>query len=246
MVSRGRSTSRSARGAKRAASRSISVTSSRSGGSGRKWGKSGVDGFARRGWVNPMAMSTYFDPFPRTMRAVLRYSETVNLDASALSPAHYIFRAGSIFDPNYTGVGHQPYGHDIYERIFNHYRVVKSVCKITNASGGANNIMGLTLTDDVSVQTDYDTLREVKPTKFIPLCGTSDGHTLILEYNSAQAFPRQGQATTALFGSNPAEDMYFDIWTQGNLTTNNPSALAVAVCIEYYVEFSELKDLGLS
>jgi len=204
------------------------------------------DGFAKRGWVNPMSMSKYFDPFPRTMRAVLRYSETINLDATNSSPAHYLFRAGSIFDPNYTGVGHQPYGHDTYQNIFNHYRVVKSVCKITSASGGANNIMGITLTDDVTVQTGYDTLREVKPTKFFPLAGTSDARTLTMEYNSAQAFPGQGQATTALFGNNPAEEMYFDVWTQGNLSTNNPGALAVAVCIEYYVEFSELKDLGPS
>jgi len=193
-----------------------------------------------------MSMSKYFDPFPRTMRAVLRYSETVNLDATALTPSHYIFRAGSIFDPNYTGVGHQPYGHDTYQSIFNHYRVVKSVCKITSASPGANNIMGVTLADDVSVSLDYDTLREVKPTKFIPLSGDRAPHTLVMEYNSAQAFPGQGQGTTALFGNNPAEEMYFDVWSQGNLTTNNPDALAVCVCIEYYVEFSELKDLGPS
>jgi len=243
MVSRGRSTSRSARGRKRGIS-SISVSSRSSG--GNKWGKAGVDGFARRGYANPMSNSMYFDPFPRTMRAVLRYSETVNLDATALTPAHYVFRAGSIFDPNYTGVGHQPYGHDTYQNIYNHYRVVKSVCKITNASNGANNIVGISLTDDVSVQLDYDTLREVKPTKFIPLAGGRTPMTLIMEYNSAQSFPGQSQNTTALFGNNPAEEMYFDIWSQGNLTTNNPDAVAVAVSIEYYVEFSELKDLGPS
>jgi len=236
-VSRGRAMSRGSR-----SSRSTSAYSrSRSRGSTELQTR---DGFARRGWAKPMSMSMYFDPFPRTMRAVLRYSETVNLDATALTPAHYVFRAGSIFDPNYTGVGHQPYGHDTYQSIYNHYRVVKSVCKISNASNGANNIIGISLTDDVSVQLDYDTLREVKPTKFIPLAGGRNPMTLSMEYNSAQSFPGQGQATTALFGNNPAEEMYFDIWSQGNLTTNNPDAVAVAVCIEYYVEFSELKDLG--
>jgi len=243
MVSRGRSRSRSDRGAKRGASRSVSVTSSRSN-PGGKWGKWGGDGYAKRGWSNPMSNSRFFDPFPRTMRAVLRYSEAVSIDASTTGPAHHIFRAGSIHDPNYTGVGHQPYGHDTYQNIYNHYRVIRSVCKITNGNVGANNVMGITLTDDVSVQLTYDTLREVKPTKFIPLVNTSDSHSLTMEYNAAQSFPGQTQATTALFGNDPAEEMYFDIWTQGCLSTINPSALAVTVCIEYYVEFSELKDLG--
>jgi len=238
--SRGRSLVRKVTGNKRGRS------ASRSGSTARYSTLSSRDGITRRGWSKPMSMSMYFDPFPRTMRAVLRYSETISIDATALSPAHYIFRAGSIFDPNYTGVGHQPYGHDTYSRIYNHYRVVKSVCKISNGNVGANNIMGITLTDDVSTQADYDTLREVKPTKFIPLCNTNESHTLSMDYNSAQAFPGQGQATTALFGSNPAEEMYFDIWTQGMLTTINPTALAVTVCIEYYVEFSELRDLGPS
>jgi len=180
------------------------------------------------------------------MRAVLRYSEAITLDAGMAIPVHHYFRAGSIFDPNYTGTGHQPYGHDTYQGIFNHYRVVKSVCKITNSNVGANNVMGITLTDDVSSSTDFDGVREVKPSKFIPLVNCSDPHSLVMEYNSAKAFPDQGQATTALFGNNPAEEMYFDIWTEGATSTINPSALAVIVCIEYYCEFSELKDLGQS
>ncbi len=241
-VSRGRTMSRGSRG-----SRSTSSYSrSRSSGSTLVDRSNRTDGNTRRGWATAQSMSKFFDPFPRTMRAVLRYSQNVNLDATSGIPVHHLFRAGSIFDPDYTGVGHQPYGHDTYQQIFNHYRVIKSICRITNGSSGANNIMGISLTDDVTVSTDPDTVREVKPSKFINLGGSTEPHSLSMVYVSGQAFPYQGQATTALFGNNPAEEMYFDVWTQGNLPNNNPAALAITVCIEYYCEFSELKDLGPS
>jgi len=180
------------------------------------------------------------------MRCLLRYSETVNLNSAAGSLARNIFRAGSIQDPNYTGVGHQPYGHDTYATIYNHYRVVKSVIKVTNSTAGANNIMGVTLTDDISVTGTYDLAREIKPTKFVPLASTSDPHSITMTYNSEKAFPGQTQNTTALFGNNLAEEMYFDVWVQGSNPLADPSAISLVVCIEYYVELSEFKMLDQS
>lgn len=240
-VSRGRPMSRGSR-----SSRASSAYSSRSRGSTLVDRSNRTDGNTRRGWATPQANSTFFDPFPRSMRAVLRYSESINVDAGSGIPAHYLFRAGSIQDPNVTGVGHQPYGHDTYRQIYNHYRVVKSICRITNGSSGGNNIMGISIVDDVVLNVDPDGVREVKPSKFINLGGSTEPHSLAMVYNSGQSFPGRQSQTTALFGANPAEDMYFDIWTQGNLPNNNPTALAITVCIEYYVEFTELKDLGVS
>lgn len=74
----------------------------------------------------------YFDPFPARMRAVLRYSETFVIAAGVGGTGHQMFRCGSIFDPNQTGIGHQPYGHDTYQAIYDHYKVIKSNIKITN------------------------------------------------------------------------------------------------------------------
>jgi len=240
-VVRGRSRSRSGGGRKRAASRSVSVTSSRSN-PGGKWGKWG-DGPTRRAYSRAQSYSMYADPFPRVQRAILRYNATIALNVGAGIAERYFFRAGSIFDPDYTGTGYQPYGHDTYEKIYNHYRVIKSVCKITNTTAGGNNILGLHLSDDVAVTSDFDGIKVVKPTVMVPLCTTTEPHSLQMTYNSEAAFPGQSQNTTALFGNNPAEEQYFCIWTTGSNYLADPSAVAVMVAIEYYVEMSELKQL---
>jgi len=177
------------------------------------------------------------------MRAVLRYTETINFNAVAGLTTKHFFRAGSIFDPNYTGTGAQPYGHDTYQSIYNHYRVIKSVCKVTNTTAGASNIMGLLLSDDVSVTGDYDLIRMTKPCKWVPLVTTTQPHTLGMVYNSEAAFPGQSQNCTALFGNNPAEEQYFCVWMQGSNILSDPSAVSVVVTMEYYVEMSELKHL---
>lgn len=237
--SRGRSMVRS--GSKRPRG-ALSVSSSRTSKASRE------DGYTRRGWNWPQSNSKFFDPFPRTMRAILRYSQQINLDGLAGSIASHYFRAGSIYDPDQTGTGHQPYGHDTYASIYNHYRVIKSVCKVSTGSNGANAVLGLSLTDDTAISsaTTHDSIREMKPTKFINLCGSYDSHSLAMTYDSRQAFPGGTQNTMALFNNNPAEEMYFWIWSQGNLPGNNPGAIALTVCIEYYCEFSELQDLGSS
>lgn len=240
VVMRGRSTSRSARGRKRG----ISTLSRSTGRSSRSVNSN--DGAARRGYPRAQAYSMYYDPFPRVMRAILRYSDVVTINAVPGYAAGHVFRAGSIRDPDYTGIGHQPYGHDTYAGIFNHYRVVKSVCKIVNTTAGANNIMSLTLHDDTASVSDYNLLREMKPGKFIPLNQTHETVGLAMTYNSVQAFPGQVSDTTALFGNDPAEEMYFHISVEGSNQSLDPSNVSIAVSIEYYCEFSELKNLGTS
>lgn len=241
MQSRGRSTSRSARGRKRAIS-SVSVTSRSSG--GNKWGRANAkDGYAKRSFPTGQGYSMYFDPFPRTMYAKLRYTTVINFNASAGTATRHYFRAGSIFDPDYTGVGYQPYGHDTYATIYNHYRVVKSDCKICNTTNGANNIMGIFLSDDTASPTNFNAIKLVKPSKHVPLCGTTESHTLAMTYNSEAAFPGQSQNTTALFGNNPAEEQYFTIYVTGSNELADPGAVSIEVNIDYYVEMSELQSL---
>jgi len=180
------------------------------------------------------------------MRAVLRYTTTLNMNAAVSNPDKNFFRAGSIYDPDYTGVGSQPYGHDQYQTLYNHYRVVKSVIKITNTTAGANNIMGVMLSDDVGVGNNYDLMRLIKPVKSVPLCSSTIAHSLAMTYNSEAAFPGQSQNTTALFGNDPAEEQYFVVFVEGSNSLADPSAISILVNIEYYCEFSELKSLGMS
>lgn len=61
--------------------------------------------------------------FPNTKTVALRYVENFTLDASATATAVQVFTANSIFDPNYTGGGHQPMFRDNYAALYSNYRV---------------------------------------------------------------------------------------------------------------------------
>lgn len=194
-----------------------------------------------------LSRPTYFDPFPQQMRAVMRYAESVNLDAQAGLAASYLFRANSIFDPNFTGIGHQPYGHDTYQSIYNHYVVDRAVITVTANSAPVNCTLGVSLTDDSAVSLDYDQIKETKNTRFVAMNGASAPVSVVLNYNKNSMFKHDTDSSVgAAFGANPSEQAFFQIWQTGNLPTNNPSALAVQVTITYYVSMWEMKDLGIS
>lgn len=190
-----------------------------------------------------------WDPFPAQMQAKLRYSETITLDPNLGVPAHNLFRCNSIFDPNYTGVGHQPYGHDTYQLIYNHYNVVSATITMTPTSSfsNANGMYGISITDDVSVQADYNTIREVKTTKFATLNTTRTADSLTNYYSQKQVF-RKGNNfdTQAIFGNNPGEGQFFHCWFEGSGPTDDPAGVDFVITITYVVNMWELRDLGQS
>lgn len=79
----------------------------------------------RAKWVNPISTKalvrfTYADSgFSRTLTAIGGYY------------AYYVFRGNSLFDPDYTGVGVQPYGYDnlCTSNMYSNYRVTASAIR---------------------------------------------------------------------------------------------------------------------
>jgi len=62
----------------------------------------------------------------------LKYHDGVVLVGSVLgAPSTQVFSANGMFDPNITGVGHQPRGFDQIMPLFQHYTVISSKCTAT-------------------------------------------------------------------------------------------------------------------
>jgi len=70
-------------------------------------------------------MAPLSDPFPIRWNRTLRYSQllTLTAGASGLFGTEQIFRLNSLFDPDLTGVGHQPYGYDSLAALYYRYKV---------------------------------------------------------------------------------------------------------------------------
>ena len=191
------------------------------------------------------------DPFPTAQVVRMRYCETIEIDAGVASAAAYYFRANSIFDPNQTGTGHQPYGHDTFATMYNHYEVVKSQLTAVfvpfNADISGCVQCGVSVEDGTSTMTTFDTVKETKGCKFGILSPQSK-LTIRQGYNSAVHFPAgTPQATTADFGANPSEVAYFKVFVQAVTPGfQDPGRVPIMVTIDFTVKVWELKFLTQS
>lgn len=92
---------------------------------------------------------------PATLYAKHRYSEQVILYADNLTNrtgTEIAFRLNSLFDPNFTGTGHQPLGYDQFSALYTLYRVYKVEVNIrlTGKFGAAVTYMAVNVRPSLS------------------------------------------------------------------------------------------------
>lgn len=192
-------------------------------------------------------------PFPTRMAGKLTYCETITRTES-VSPQNIQFMScNSLYDPNATGAGHQPYGHDTYATIYNQYTVMKAKITVTAAQLVSNTnafTWGIGIVDDTATNPGYDYTFE-RPTHTIrPMMQIAgqQGKPLTLWWDRNKRFPKQDTyaSLSASFGSSPAEQEYFEIAAQAGSPSSNLGTIYYFIQIDYYCEFYELKDLGSS
>jgi len=72
--------------------------------------------------------------FPDKFKTKLRYCESGYWSAAAGGSQSNTFRMNSVYDPNLSGIGHQPMYHDTLALIYGKYRVTKAVITVKFAS----------------------------------------------------------------------------------------------------------------
>lgn len=193
-------------------------------------------------------------PFPTRMVAKLRYCETVAIQTAVTNQGAVFYSCNSIYDPYKSGAGHQPYGHDTYSTIYNHYTVLKSKCKFQMTQSSAvlqANTYGGTIEDDTSpASLSFDAWRERPNCKehMLVINAGAEQRPLTLYWDRNKRFPKQDTylALSAPFGADPAEQEYFMLVAQSASVGLSLGTVYVSVEIEYTCEFYELKDLGSS
>ena len=161
----------------------------------------------------------------------LRYSEDVNLTAS-VSLNSYDFRANSIYDPNLTGTGHQPLGHDQWSNFYDHYCVLGAKITVkmfhTNNTNTDSVFYSLALQDTSNTMTSQSMIREQPRTSWTMVSPPSAGQsqkTLTKKFSAKKFFGAKSVITwdklSATFGSNPTEDALFRIFYQNATSVNN-------------------------
>jgi len=193
-------------------------------------------------------LSHNLGPIPQRMITKLKYCDAFARTSTLGILNTYQFNLNSIFDPDLTGTGHQPYGRDTYATLYNRYRVfavswaIDAAIDVVNANN-AYNAQITVLPQNSS--TTYTSLGEVaeKPraiTKLAPNVGktTSRGHISLPNLNGQTSTEYKGDDRfQALMGSNPAEIMTLSICFASPDATTVNVGLSYTVRLIYHCEF---------
>lgn len=197
-------------------------------------------------------------PFPKSFVTKHRYVQTFTLDPGISVPATQLFRCLNIFDPDYTGTGHQPLGYDQMTPIYDHYNVLGAKIKVKAMSaaadaGSGGTVVGIYIDDDQIPSSQYDTILEQGNGVSRILTGnTANGYvTMSKTFSTKKWFGvKDVMDNDKLQGSNIAgstdDDAYMVVYAQGLASLSNPSAVYCIAEIEYIVKWTEPKTLNQS
>lgn len=168
--------------------------------------------------------------------------------------AEHVFSANGCYDPDISGVGHQPTGFDQLMTFFDHYTVHSSSISVrfNNSDATYDQFCGVYLADGADVQTDMRVIIENGKGVYAELApdGTTPSRTQLDTKGSTAKFLGRPDVLDEddLRGSNasnPDEQLYWHIWAAPGSSVDS-AAVGFAVRLEYWVTFTEPRDVPLS
>ena len=165
------------------------------------------------------------NPFPESKLATHMYADTITIPAASIAGGGqlYTFRANSMYDPDYTGAGHQPLYRDEMAAQYVNYTVLKAKFSVTIAPGDANwCYFYVFATTDISPETVYGNLAQEDYGPCIPLQPNAAAQPIITRHATADIAKIRGTSVKGLLaddtfktlsGSNPVDSatIYFHI-----------------------------------
>lgn len=213
--------------------------------------------------MNALATRTKLAPgrgifgFPEELVTTVRYTDWITLTSTSGSIAYNTYRMNSLYDPDYTGAGHQPYYFDQLAALYGRYTVVMSIIKTefctiqdatTTTQPAGPYIVGLVTDDDAGITLATNTLCEYNGAQSVVMAASTGGNnvkklktTFTPENNLG--LPNTDDTCGAAVGSNPSSIWYATIWAQqmGTATTGN---IRCKVDMEFKVRFSRLQNVA--
>lgn len=193
---------------------------------------------------------------PKTKLVNVPYHDAISIyTAVPGNNGYWQFRANSIFDPDYSGAGHQPLSHDQWALFYNHYVVNK--CNATfkfNYDGTETGAfyVGVALSDDVVTSaaggaSSFNTLAENKHVRW-KLVRPNEPSVTTLTYNvDVLKFLGRSLFSTdvkAGFGTNPAEGAFFTVFCCPVSSLLAPPVVTVECALNYTCTLMEPKELS--
>lgn len=193
---------------------------------------------------------------PKRIAVKLRYTDIFTFDGTTVA-ARNTFRANSLFDPDYTGTGHQPYYFDQWATMYNNYTVTGCHVRVqfvaTTASpptdGSITNSMcAVRWLLDPTADNSLDTSQIGERPDCIVKALSHQGPPVVIEMYRAVAntfgvTPVQvltDAQFTGSVGANPATSNYIAVTCQGSTQGITSNACNIYVTLTYYAQLFTL------
>lgn len=210
--------------------------------------------YMKRARYNPTMSKAVKAPLGQKFKSVLRYAEELVLDGGvAGAAATYQWVVNGLYDPNYTGVGHQPMSFDQIMALYERYCVYGCKYEIEVASidqaEQVDVIVGVCIGNSTSTSTDYTQYLENPETQWgVVECLKATKSTKrftgyidiasIAGTNKSKLF-----AEDTYFGdntSNPGHPVMLKLFVAG-LNGGNPDKIVGAIRLTFYTQFEQYK-----
>jgi len=157
----------------------------------------------------------------KTFRQCHRYSEQILLNPGTFLTAG-VYSANGMFDPNISGIGHQPLLFDQMSALYNHYTVLSakiSVAFMTSGDTASTNsyIVALRTSSGTTVETNVDRLMESGEALWTYIGQGNGGNSLAVlkKRNNLNKFfghrVMNEDDNAGSISTNPAEQAYFHV-----------------------------------
>lgn len=196
-------------------------------------------------------------PMSKVFKTTLRYVEngiSVNPGAAGFADS-YVFSCNGIWDPNVSGVGHQPTGFDQLMLIYQEFQVIGAKIRVefANTDTGAHQIVGVAVMGTATEQVDTRVMIENGGCKYktiTPRNGSRDFTTITMGVNPnkwlGRSKPRSVDELKGTSSGNPAQQCYFHVFAQDYGASGDTAPVGLEVQIDYIVLFTKPRELGLS
>lgn len=209
----------------------------------------------RSGYSRGAVVSKQSSPMKRTFKAGLKYCEnSFSLNPSLSGAGSYVFSANGLYDPNITGVGHQPSGFDQLMLMYDHYTVIgaRMTCTFVNTDTTYAQQVAIVARDAPTTQADIRASVEAGTcvhAVLSPAGGDRSTQTLVYNLNPnkflGRSKPLADSTLKGTAGTNPSEQVYFHLMADPG-GANDSAVVNCKALIEYTVIFHEPKEVGLS
>lgn len=205
----------------------------------------------RRGVRKIANVNRALSPFAQRYITKLKYSEALNINGSG--PLAYRWSLNSLYDPNFSGIGHQPYGFDSLASLYGRYRVISCSYVISAAPVNSTYIRVAAL--PANQQVNALTLSEMCENprcKFITqapnaalkmLTGKVYLPSLVGRNKAQYMADDRYQAQT---NASPQEIALLNVFGQDMADGANTVSVSFTITLEYTVEFFDAITLGQS